>query len=53
MYDFYIHKSTFSDQSYSSFKKGIETKELAKRMTEEDVRNVIEELNGMLGIGGV
>lgn len=51
MYEYYIHKSTFSEQSYGEFKESIRTKELARNMTDEDVENVINELNKMLGIG--
>lgn len=44
-YDYYIHKSTFSDISYTEFKENMATNIQAKAMTNEDVVNIFDELS--------
>lgn len=40
-FDYYIHKSVMSDMTYDEFKSNIKTKEDARKMTKEDVKNVV------------
>ena len=43
IYEFYIHKSVFSDVSFKDFKDSIMTKIEAEKMTDEDVDNIMQE----------
>lgn len=48
VYEFYIHKSLFSEQTYQDFKNDIDAKEQAKNMTKEDVKKVVDKAIGFL-----
>lgn len=43
IYEYYLHKSAFSEISFEEFKSSIMTKVAAEKMTDEDVDNIMQE----------